>query len=92
MRLTFPSLAKFASVWQEDFLGQQGFLLPPKYDMPLGQEVDLEVLVQDEKWGRARMLPIWSNRYGPNTEATPQGVFLRLIRADDALERRLRGL
>ena len=89
MRLAFPTFAQLKQVWREDFLGQRGFFLPPKYDMPLGQEVELDVEVGGEKWGRARLVPVWKNQHGPQSEHLPLGLFLRLLSAEDGVEQRL---
>lgn len=89
MRLAFPTFAQLKQVWREDFLGQRGVFLPPKYDLPLGQEVELDVEVCGEKWGRARLVPVWKNQHGPQSDHLPLGVFLRVLFAEDALERQL---
>jgi hypothetical protein len=89
LRLSFSSRSQLASVWRDNLFGHQGVLLPVKHELPLGQEIDLEVLVRGESWGRARFLPLWCNRYGQDTSQTPRGLFLSLVQAESQLEQRL---
>lgn len=95
MQLRFSSLKGFVSVWKKDFIGQQGFLLPflpEKKKIKLGQEIEIEVNVEGEAWGKVWVVAVWKNLFGLVDENTPRGVFLRLIKAEQPFERKINTL
>jgi hypothetical protein len=92
MHLRFSSLKGFASVWRKDFIGHQGFLLPflpKKKQIRLGQEMEIDVDVEGDSWGRIRAVAAWKNVFGMIDENTPRGVFLRITTMEPQFERKI---
>jgi hypothetical protein len=95
MNLRFSSLKGFASVWKRDFMGHQGFLLPflpRKKQIKLGQELEIDVNVEGDTWGKIWAIATWKNVYGMVDENTPRGVFLRITKMEPQFERKVGGV
>ncbi|MFW6323548.1 MAG: hypothetical protein ACOC0U_00660 [Desulfovibrionales bacterium] len=91
MNLRFSSLKGFASIWRKDFIGHQGFLLPflpRKKDLKLGQELEIDINVEGEPWGKVWAIAVWKNVFGIIDENTPRGIFLRIRKVDDLFEQK----
>jgi hypothetical protein len=95
MNLRFSSLKGFAEVFKRDFLGQQGFLLPHlprKKQIRLGVEMEIDIDVEGDSWGRIRAVAVWKNIFGAIDENTPRGVFLRIVKAEPLFESKVGGM
>ncbi len=92
MQLTCNELKDFSAVWKDDFLGHKGFLLPGPSSYALGKAMQMEVMVKGEPWGKVEVIPVWQNLYGVESEATPKGIFLRLVKSDKCFEEHLAAL
>ncbi|PIE68887.1 MAG: hypothetical protein CSA21_04955 [Deltaproteobacteria bacterium] len=89
MQLKCNTLKDFSSIWQNDFLGQKGFLLPGTTSYVMGETLQVDVVVMGESWGHVEVTPVWHNLYGVESEWTPRGIFLRLITSDQTFDRHL---
>ena len=89
MQLKIKDLKDFSALWQDDFLGQRGMLIPNSKKFQIGQKLDLEVIVDNEPWGSLKTVIVWHNMYGVVTRNTPTGIFLRMISSDELFGRKL---
>ncbi len=85
MELRLTSLNDFLKIWRKDFLGTEGLFIPGEKVFPLGQQIGLTISIANETWGKAQVLPVWSNLFGPVSADLPRGTFLKIIRADKNL-------
>lgn len=92
MQLKFNSIKEIASVWKSNFLGHRGFFLPGQKKLKLGQKLDVEVFVEGSSWGKVNLVVVWYNWHGVTTQATPRGVFLRVINAVPEFEKQINNI
>jgi hypothetical protein len=91
MNLRFSSLKGFTSIWRKEFIGQQGFLLPflpKKKEIRLGEELEIDINVEGEPWGKVWAVAVWKNVSGVIDETTPRGIFLRIRKVDSQFEKK----
>lgn len=89
MKLTFSNTKQLNRAWKPDFLGLQGFLLPRDQNLELGQELEINLVVNKQECGSANAKVTWQNLYGQNSELTPRGIFIALTSADSKLRHQL---
>jgi hypothetical protein len=92
MHLRFTSLKGFAAVWRNDFIGHQGLLLPflhQKEQITLGRQLEIDISVEGDSWGRIWAVAAWKNLFGTIDENIPRGVFVRIVKMEPEFERRL---
>ncbi len=92
MQLKFVNIKEFKRSWRNDFLGQDGFLLPASTRINLGETINLNVTVQGEQWGQVEVTPVWANRDVRNDPEIPLGIFLRRMSADRGFDRQINAL
>ncbi|WP_457572284.1 hypothetical protein [Desulfovulcanus sp.] len=63
--------------------------MPADKRFTLGQTISVQLIVQDEDWGRIEVVPVWVNLFGMEKEEMPHGTFLRLIKTGPKFERKL---
>lgn len=95
MNLRFSSLKGFASVWKMEFIGHKGLLLPflpKKQQLKMGQELEIEINVEGEVWGKVWAVAVWKNVFGLIDESTPRGLFLRIVKMEPSFEKKVNSL
>ena len=87
MQLKFNTLKEIASVWRH-----RGFFLPAQKKLKLGQNLEVEVIVEGGSWGKVNLVVVWYNWHGVTSDSTPRGVFMRLMNADPEFEKHIRNI
>lgn len=85
MKLRCKTRQHLVKLYHQDFLGQQGFLLPGDHVFVPGRPVDLQIMIGDEFAGTAKTLMIWQNLAVQHSELLPRGTFYKVLHSDTRL-------
>lgn len=86
IKLRLDSLQELVTIWQTNFLGAKGLLLPNNLNARLGQRFDLLIELQGKNIGKIKAIQIWQNIHGPFREELPQGIFLKALHIEGKIE------